>query len=371
MLIGIDASKTTSKKKTGIDNTAYQIILGLTKIDKTNKYYLYTNKPLDPILTKNPNFVEKLIPFPRFWNRFRLPLALLSDKPDIFLELTNSVPPLAPKNTIVLVHDLAFKFFPKAYSKYELMLQENAININKARASVIVFTAKANLDDFIKFYGQPKTKTAIIPLAYGSVNFNTTHTEKSSTEKECPYFLSVGRIEARKNSANIIEAFELFKKQNQTDHKLIMVGKKGFGYKKIEEKILRSKFKDSILIKGYVKDKDLPSLYKNAEALIYPSLYEGFGLPALESMAVGTPVITSDIPTIKEVVKDAALLIRPENSNNITKAMKKVVSDKDFSKSLIQKGFGVVKEYSWHKTAEGFYKLIMEICQKDESCNRT
>lgn len=361
MLIGIDASKTTSKTKTGIDNTAYQIILGLTKIDKVNQYYLYTNKPLDSVLTKNPNFIQKLIPFPKFWNRFRLPLALLKDKPDIFIELTNSIPTLAPKKTIVLIHDLAFKFFPEAYSKYELMLQETAINIAMSKASVIVFTGQASLDDLIKFYGKPKAQISVVPLAYDNKKFNRTSIFQPRGKENYPYFLSVGRIEKRKNTANIVRAFELFKTQNSTDHKLILVGKNGFGHEETEEIISNSKFKNDIMKKGYLKENDMPFFYKNADALIYPSLYEGFGLPALEAMASGTPVITSDIPTIKETAKDGALYVNPENSDSIAKAMEKITRDHSFRNDLVKKGYEIVKEYSWEKTAEEFYKIIESI----------
>jgi len=361
MLIGIDASKTTSKTKTGIDNTAYQIILGLTKIDKANKYNLYTNKPLDSDLLKNPNFSEKLIPFPRFWNRFRLPLALLKDKPDVFIELTNSIPTLAPKKTIVLIHDLAFKFFPEAYSKYELMLQETAINIAMSKASAIVFTGQASLDDLIKFYGKPRAQISVVPLAYDNKKFNRTSIVQSDKKERYHYFLSVGRIEKRKNTANIIRAFELFKTQNSTNHKLILVGKNGFGHKDAEEAISNSKFKDDIIRKGYLEENELPLLYKNADALVYPSLYEGFGLPALEAMASGTPVITSDIPTIKETAKNGALYVNPKNPDSIAKAMERVIFDQTLRISLIKKGYEVAKEYSWKKTAEQFYKVIESI----------
>ena len=358
MIIGIDASKAASTKKTGIDNTAYQIILGLTKIDTVNNYYLYTNAFLPKELLANKNFQEKLIPFPRFWNRFRLPLAIMRDKPNIFLELTSNIPPYSPDKTIVLIHDLAFRFFPEAYSKYEQMLQENAIRTALKRASVIVFTTKANHDDFIKFYGKPKAKTIIIPIAYDSSSFNKSVTGKAS---DFPYFLSVGRIEKRKNTLRIVEAFELFKENNSTNHKLMLVGKNGFGSDEVEKKISSSKYKKDIIVKGFVKNSELPLLYKNANAFLYPSLYEGFGLSDLESMAVGTPVITSNIPTIKEVIGDAAILVNPEDIISISDAMTKLATDKNYQKSLIQKGNLVIKKYSWDKTAAEYYKLINEI----------
>jgi len=356
MIIGIDASKAASKKKTGIEHVAYRIILGLSKIDTENKYNLYTNTPLDKILLKNKNFNQKLIPFPRLWSRFRLPLALMRDKPDVFIGLTNSTP-YTPEKTIVLLHDLAFKFFPEAYSKYELMLQENAIKIAEKNAAVIVFTSNQNLKDFIKFYGKPKTKTAVISLGYNDEIFKNIKAEAP----KLPYFLSVGRIEKRKNTLNIVKAFELFKEQNDSNIQLILVGKNGYGSDEVEESIASSKFKSDIIRPGYIEDKDLPKLYKNAFALIYPSIYEGFGFPALEAMAVGTPVLTSNIPTINEVVGDAALLVNPKEVKSITKAMNDLVINQSLRKSLIAKGNQVIKKYSWDKTAKEYYNLITNL----------
>ena len=361
MIIGIDASKAANKKKTGIDNTAYQIILGLTKIDTKNRYNLYTNSPLDENLLKGKNIQEKLIPFPRFWNRFRLPLALLRDKPDIFLELTNNIPPFSPEKSVVLIHDLAFKFFPQAYSKYELMLQEAAIKIALSKAAAIIFTSDANYNDFLKFYGKPKAKTAIIPLAYDTEIFKQLQTDKDTKTRNYSYFLSVGRIEKRKNTLRTVMAFEIFKKQNQTDHKLILVGKNGFGHEEVEKKIANSKYKNDIIVLGYVEDKELPLLYRDADVFIYPSLYEGFGLPALEAMAVSTPVLTSNVSTLREVVRDAALLADPHDPASIASGIKKIVLDADFRETLIKKGNKIVKEYSWSKTAESIHKLIIDL----------
>jgi len=353
MLIGIDASKAASAKKTGIEHVAYRIILGLSKIDKQNDYRLYSNAPLDKELLSNKNFKEVLIPFPRLWSRFRLPLALLRDKPDVFLSLTNGTPSSANKS-IVLIHDLAFKFFPQAYSKYQLFLQENAIKIALKNANVIVFTTKQNLKDFIKFYGKPKQQTKVILLGFNDELCQNIQTEKNAK----PYFLSVGRLEKRKNTIKSIEAFELFKEQNKSDYQLILVGQNGFGHEEIKKKIAQSKFKKDIIKLGYVENKKLPGLYKNAAALLHPSLYEGFVFPLLEAMEIGTPVITSNVPTIKEAVGNAALFIDPSSVQSIVTGMNKITQDQNLRKTLILNGKKVIKKYSWNKTAIEYLELI-------------
>lgn len=361
MIIGIDASKTALKQKTGIDNTAYQIILNLEKIDVKNTYYLYSNKPIDKSLNQNKNFQEKLIPFPKFWNKFRLPLALLRDKPDKFLELTNSIPSFAPRNTAVFVHDLAFKLFPDAYSSYELILQEAAIKAAISRAKIIIFSSKANKNDFLKYYKFPEKSIRIVPLAFDSDNYKKIDNPKQSLKINAPYFIFVGRLEKRKNIVRTIKAFELYKEKSKTNHKLVLIGKKGYGFKEIEEKISSSKYKADILIPGFVNNEKLANLYASSIGLVYSSLYEGFGLPMLEAMACGTPVITSDVPTLKEIAEDAALLVDPKNEKEIAEAMDKIISDKNIRKDLIAKGENRVREFSWDKTGKEILKIVEEM----------
>lgn len=358
MIIGIDASKTTSKQKTGIDNTAYQIILHLRKIDKNNTYYLYTNKPLEKELL-NSNFHQKLIPFPRLWNKFRLPLALLKDKPDKYLALTNGVPPISPKDSIILIHDLAFKFFPKAYSKVELTLQESAINTAVNKAKCIIFTSEANKADFLKFYKYPENQIRVARLGFNSELYKKIPSPKNCLDFNSPFFLFVGRLEARKNVSGLLKAFELFKEKNKTDHKLVLVGKKGYGSEEIDEIIRESKtLTDNVIVPGYITDKQLANLYNLAEAFVFPSLYEGFGLPILEAFACGTPVMTSDIPTLREVASDCVVYVNPLDVNSIAKGLLKISSDLQLQKALEKKGFHQLSKFSWEKTAEAFLDIL-------------
>ncbi len=360
MIIGIDASKTASKEKTGIDNTAYQIILNLKKIDRKNTYYLYTNKPLDKKLTDSANFTEKLIPFPRLWNKFRLPLALLKDKPDVFLALTNTVPSLAPENSTVLIHDLAFKFFPEAYSKTELFLQESAITQAVNKAKRIIFTSEANKSDFLRFYKYPRNQIEVAQLGYNEEVFNKSVKKEEAFENiSSPYFLFVGRLETRKNVARLVEAFTQFKKKYHSDHKLVLAGKPGYGYAEIK-KILESRveYGNQIIMTGYVDDTKLAKLFRGAEAFVFPSLYEGFGLPILEAFACGTPVLTSNISTLQDVAGQSALLVDASKTDEITEGLRQISSDHSLQKKLINNGTETLKKYSWEKTAKKVLSIL-------------
>lgn len=361
MLIGVDASKTALKQKTGIDNTAYQIILQLEQIDHKNSYYLYTNKPIDKNLKGNVNFKEKLLPFPKFWNKLRLPLALLRDKPEKFLELTNAIPSFAPKKTAVFIHDLAFKFFPETYSSFELILQESAIKIAVNKARRILFSSLANKKDFLKFYKYPEEKIKIVPLAFDETIYRDSNNTKNVLNIDSPYFIFVGRLEKRKNIVRIIDAFNKFKQESKTNHKLVLVGKKGFGYNEIIDKINElGDFKKDIIMTGYVENEKLANLYALSDGLVYPSLYEGFGLPILEAMASGIPVLTSNIPTIKEIAGDAAFYVNPEDVEDIASKMNKIIQ-KETREALVLKGKNQAKKFSWGKSAQMILNYLEEM----------
>lgn len=355
MLIGIDASKITSNKKTGVENMACQLILNLLKIDRSNHYMLYSAKKI-PAEFISKNSQERLIPFPKFWHKFRLPLALLKDKPDAFIELTYGLPSYCPKKSIVYVHDLAFKVFPEVYSKYELLLQENAIKNDIAKASKILFSSQANINDFNKYYRCAKNKLAVVPLAY---NQNIFHLPKVKVQKQ-PYFLFVGRFEKRKNVKNIVKSFSQFSKKFP-QYKLVMIGKPGYGWNEAQNIINSEHLSRKIKVVGFIKNEQLSNYYQKATALLYPSFYEGFGFPILEAMACGTPVISSNIPTIKDSFKENLLYVNPNSVENITKAMIKIISDYAYSTTLAKKGLRVVQTYSWQKSAQILLDIVDQL----------
>lgn len=358
MIIGIDASSAAKEKKTGIDNTAYQIILNLQKIDKINTYYLYSNKSLPKEITKSTNFVEKLIPMNRLWHKFRLPLALFKDKPDVFLELTNGIPSLAPKNSFVLIHDLAFKYFPDAYSKSELLMQEYALSSSIKDAKKLIVTTEATKKDLSKFCNTDPKQVEVVPLSYDSNTFRLLSKLVNPLKFKNPFFLYVGRLEKRKNILNIIKAFNMFRDRASSDYKLVLIGSKGFGYAEIENEIALSKYKDDILETGFIDNNKLVNLMNLASCLLYPSLYEGFGLPVLESFACGTPVIISNIETLKEVSGDGALIVNQNSPADISSKMLSLVDDKKMRNTLIKSGKKRLKEFDWLSTARNVHNII-------------
>lgn len=359
MIIGIDASKATEKAKTGIEKTVYELILNLKKLDNSNTYFLYTDKKLPKELLSS-NFIEKYIPFPFLWHKKRLPLALLHDKPDLFIEMSSSLPFFSPRNSIVFIHDLASKHFPESYSFTQRILLNHTFSRGQ-KANTIVFPSQSTKNDYENYY-KIKNKYSVIPLGFNKI------AASSKKKFDFDYFLFVGRLELRKNIQNIIKSYSIFRENNGSGSKLVLAGSPGYGYKNILQEIDKfDTIKKDVILTGYIAENELPSLYENSISLLFPSLYEGFGLPILEAMSYKTPVITSDSSSMAEIAGNAALLVDPDNPDSIAKAMDSVYHDKTLRSDLISKGLKNIEKYSWLKSAE----ILLELIKEYENCNRT
>jgi len=356
MRIGVDASKIADSQRTGLGNTILPIILGLRSIDKTNQYILYTGKPL-PKEILSENFEERLIPSFAFWHSIKLPATLRKDNLDLFFEMTYRLPKGLPKRAITILHDFAFKYFPECYSSLEKYLQEKTVHTAIKKAEKIIVSSEANKQDLIKFYNCPVQEIVVIPFGLG--NPNSKIEEASEIAKlKVPFFLTVGRLEKRKNTLNIIKAFNIFKEQTNSSAKLVLAGKPGYGAKEIENEIIASKYKSDIIKLGFVSEGNLNFLYAKALALIYPSLYEGFGFPALEAMQKSTPVLTSNVPTLREIVGNGALLVDPTKIEEISQGMYKLYKDMNIRSTLITKGKENIKRFSWEQTSKKILEII-------------
>lgn len=174
------------------------------------------------------------------------------------------------------------------------------------------------------------------------------------------FFLAVGTLIPRKNYVRLMRAFALFRKNNP-GHNLIIVGKKGWNYHEIENAIKEYRLSGEVHILGYLSEKSLAGLYNLAQALVFPSLYEGFGIPLLEAMQCGCPVIASNTSSIPEVTGDAAIMIDPHSPEEIAEAMEKITKDSDLRSTIIEKGHAQSKKFSWEKAAKELVEIMAKI----------
>ena len=373
MIIGIDASRANKKSKTGVEWYSYHLIEEFKKIDRNNRYFLYTNKPLEGTLAICPaNFEEKVLrwPIPRSWTIGRLSLEMKFGKeiPDVLFVAAHTLPLFNPKRSVVTVHDLGFEHFPEAYHWADKFYHKLIIHLIKKSATKIIAVSEFTKQDLIKTYKIPSEKIVVVLNGYDNDKYKLLPDSggllKEKYKINFPYVLFVGRLELKKNIPRLIEAFGLFKrKQPELTHKLVLIGVKGLTFPLIEEQIKKYNLANEIIFPGWIDDADLPIFYNNADLFAFPSLFEGFGIPILEAMACGCPVICSKTTSLPEVAGEAGLMFNPESAEEIAARMEQVLLNLEVQESLRVKGLERVKRFSWRKCAEETLAVLLEKLQ--------
>ena len=369
MLIGIDARSMLMDKKTGVELYVSNLILNLAKVDKKNQYDLYFDKePSRDFEAQFPtNFHFRVLKSPKFWTQLRLPLDSFFHRPDVFFFPAHSLPLLFWKpKSIIVVHDLAFLVMPEKFRKNELVrlttLTKNAVK----KAKHIIAISMSTKEDIVKYYKISPDKISAVYHGYDKKLFRVSSTElvsrvlKKYSLKES-YFIFVATLHFC-NVERLIRAFAEFKK-SAFSHKLVLVGKPGWQYQKIIKLIKKLGIDNEIILPGYVSEEDLPLLLQGAVALVFPSFYEGFGLPPLEAMAVGTPVIVSNNSSLPEVVGNAGIFINSENEKEMMVSMKKIINDKKLVEKMKKAGFKQADKFSWEKCARETLGVLEKVAE--------
>lgn len=363
-LIGISATKAFTAKQTGVERYTASIIKNILALDSQNKYILY----LDPkeggvqlkdesrlfsFLSKEKKYTIKQLnwPFVFGWTQLRLAAEMLNQPPDVLFIPAHLSPIYCPPKTIITIHDVAFKKFPVVYSKKELFLQKIGLFLAIKKSWRIIAPSEFTKNEIKKYY--PKIcedNIFVVPHGYDQETF--CQANKSDQPGLAPGLVSIGRLEHKKNIVNLIKAFNIIKSRGQRPSlKLTLIGGPGFGYQEIKQEIARSNYKNDILELGWQTDKQIAGYLRAAECFVFPSLYEGFGLPLLEAMACACPIAASRIEVFKEIGQDAILYFNPFDPVDMARSIERVVVDKNLQQELRQKGLAIVKNYSWAKAA--------------------
>lgn len=378
IVIGIDASRAFKKQKTGVEWYTYYVIDQLIKKGENNRYIFYFS----------PYFVSKIPhewqnrqngeikilrwPFKYLWTQGRLSLEMLFHSPDVLFIPASAMSIIYPKNTVAVIHDVGFMKFPEAYGKWQRWYLKWSTQFAVKHAKTIITISEFSKNEIIKYFNADENNVEVVPLAHDSQRFKVIHDKERIREimKKYnitePFFLFVGRLEKKKNVDRLIKAFAILKKSKKTFNvfedvgclKFLLVGNNGYGWEEIEKLIKDEHLECDIIRLGYVPDEDLPYLYNAAELFIFPSLYEGFGMPILEAMACGVPVITSNTSSCPEVSGDCAVLVDPQNPEMIAEKIAEVLTNNELKQRMVEKGLERVKKFSWEKCAERTLSVI-------------
>ena len=308
--------------------------------------------PIRPSFEKDFSTSQRLI-----WDQFTFPRLVKKHQVDLIHQPCFSAPLLYRGPVVITIHDIISILFPKSIPFASRMFYSKWMPISYRKASQIITISESTKRDIVKNLGIDKDKITVIPLAvdkrFGD-KVSDAEVKRSKKKYKLPekYILHIGTLEPRKNLGFLIESFsEVIKDKKFDDLYLVITGKKGWYYEGLFEIVRKLNLQDRIILTGYFDEKDKPALYRGATVFAFPSLYEGFGLPSLEAMASGVPVVSSNTSSMPEVIGKAGILIPPEDRAAWVKNIKKVVLDTSLQNKMKQANKEQVKKFSWEKTA--------------------
>lgn len=379
MIIGIDGSRAFIKNKTGTESYSYCLLKALAKIDKINTYYIYLYGNITINHAEWPeNFIFKPINIKKFWTQAGLSLQTFKDKDlDVLFIPSHTLPLFRRSNlkTVMTVHDLGAEFLPKTHQIKQRLYLKVITDYQLKTADRLIAVSQATKQDIIKTVGISENKISVIYEGFDQDTFKVlskskvVQTLKKYNLEYQSYFIFVGTIQPRKNLERLIRAYNKFKRsiehsnsqqsfispKSQNTHPippLILAGNKGWLSENIYNLPNQFGIENFINFLGFVPNQDLVSLYNGSLGLLFPSLFEGFGIPILEAFASDCPVLTSKVSSMPEVAGEASLLVDPYSEDEISQGIINLYQNPKLRDQLIRKGQAQVKKFSWVKTAQ-------------------
>jgi len=360
----------------GIGVYIRECISQLADIDKKNQYFVIVNKHGDgSFIPSADNFTILLSSITRkhyfikdLWNLFFLPFLLKANNIDIYFN-PRYILPFFKRNTkmVVTLHDMIAFLYPEIWSGLSGFRIRNYIKLSSQRADVILTVSNSAKKDIVRILKIPEDKIKVIYCGVNKklykpipdLSLQGLVKRKYGIRKK--FILIVGPLGTRKNHDRLIDAYSILPKYIREDYQLIITGEKKGTYNNLLKKASKTRLADDIVFTGFIPEKEMPMVINAASLFVFPSLYEGFGIPLLEAMACGTPILASNVSSIPEVVGSAALLFDPYNINEMASVIDRVVTDKDLRQKLVQRGFERIKKYSWENTAKEILGVFAEV----------
>ena len=367
MRIGIDARKLHDF---GIGTYIQNLLRELAKIDRQNEYVLFT-RPRDvsvaASLGENFRAVPNRSAHYSIGEQISIPLAVKREHLDLFHAAHYVLPALTPSKTVVTIHDCIHLMFPEYLPHHLGYAYARAALYTAAHKSDRIFTvSEQSKRDILKFFKVPPEKIVVTPNAIDE-RVIAPPTEEHVTQTRERYQLShsyllyVGNIMPHKNLERLIEAFHLVRTQGRSELELLIIGAEISKLQALRRAVHRYDIHRYVRFLGYVPDETLAVLYRLASVFVFPSLYEGFGLPPLEAMASGTPVVTSNVSSLPEVVGDAAILVDPYSAQAIADGILKVLRSTHLRDDLRRRGLKRSQEYSWARSVQRVREIYDEV----------
>lgn len=371
MRIAIDARKLHDF---GIGTYVRNLVQQLARIDQNTEYVLLCREPdagfADQLGANFRTVVERAQPY-SVSEQFRIPLALIQMHADLFHAPHYVLPPLVPCRSVVTIHDCIHLIFPQYLpSRLAYTYARASIWAAIRRAERVLTVSEASKSDILRCFDVPAEK---IVVTYNAIDdrFLTEPPEadvvrtRERYQLAGPFVLYVGNIKPHKNLERLIEAFDQVRRQGFDQLTLVIIGDQITKLQGLRRAVHRHKLHKQVRFLGFVAPEVLSVLYRLARVFVFPSLYEGFGLPPLEAMASGTPVLSSNVSSLPEVLGDAALLVDPYSAEAIADGIVRLLTDEALRATLRARGLAKVREYSWEASVRKVREIYEEVAQHD------
>ncbi|KKQ67182.1 MAG: mannosyltransferase B-like protein [Candidatus Daviesbacteria bacterium GW2011_GWA2_38_24] len=369
--IWIDGYEANVLQRLGSGQVAFELLKNIEKLDRKNEYtILLSSIPLEDLPREREGWKYKILKPNKLWTRIALPLALYTtkNKPDLMFSPTHYGPRFSPVKKIVTIFDLAYLHFPQMFKKKDLFQLTNWTKQSIESAKHIITISNFSKNDILKTYNKTTKEVTVAYPGYNSGVFCPINDSKKISEIKKKYkidgnyLIYIGTVQPRKNLIRLIEAFK-----DIEDFKLVVVGKtKGLGKEgwMFEETLNKPKelgIEEKVIFTGFIPNEELSYLINGATAFVLPSLYEGFGIPAVDAMACGKPVLVSNVSSLPEVVEGAGLLFDPKSVDDIKEKIELLIEDPKLQKELSEKSLEQAKKFSWEKMAQEVIQVFEKI----------
>ena len=363
--LGVDALPLAAKPS-GIGRYTEQI---LTQLEFQTDCHLFSNKTIVTQLQKAKFHLFSGINIPKclrksiVWQQFFLPKILKNAHCDVFWSPRMQLPLLGCKNTpmVVTVHDLVYRKMPETMKYSNYLLEKLLLERSVKRADHIIADTEATKQSIVEELHVPEAKITVIHLSYVEIK-DQPYIDLISLGITKPFVLFLGTLEPRKNIDRLISAYLALPQKLQDQYQLVLAGGSGWKSEDLVKRI-KSLPQNKVLALGYLDDPVIYNLYKQATVFTFPSLYEGFGMPIIEAMSMGCPVLTSTDPACMEVSGTAALHVDPLSVESITRGLQKMLNDAQLRQEMIAVGFENIKRFSWSFAAQKHLEVFSSVTQ--------
>lgn len=364
LTIGVDASRALVAQRTGTEHYSAQLLAAMSELPEaaSRRFVLYVNSTGEREAARRlgfdlpPAWEVRAIPLPRLWTHVRLSWEMMRRPPGVLFIPSHVVPLWHPRRTVVTIHDIGYLEYPQAHTRLSRLYLHLSTIFSARTAKRVIAISEATKRDLVRRYGIPSSKIAVVYHGRDP-GFRPVRDEQAIDEVAArygvstPYCIHVGTLQPRKNLGLLVDAWAELRERMEKPPQLLLAGRRGWLYESLFAAVEERRLGDLVKFADYVEQADLPALYSGALALVFPSLYEGFGLPPLEAMSCGTPVVASNATSLPEVVGQAGLLLDPRDPHAWAEAVHRVAGDPGLRAELSVAGLHRAAGFTWERCA--------------------